>query len=135
MAKQLEMAGKENRIEYIEEHHHEMMAEYERLYIRMKKNKIICPQTEEEVVEIENLPELQTEQLEKIIANMEEAMYVFDGEILTELIEELEGYQYKGNIMKKVLTPVRRKIEMSDLISAVDMVVRFKKETDDKENS
>jgi len=135
MAKQLEMAGKENRIEYIEEHHHEMMAEYERLYIRMKKNKIICPQTEEEVVEIENLPELQTEQLEKIIANMEEAMYVFDGEILTELIEELEGYQYKGNIMKKVLAPVRRKIEMSDLISAVDMVVRFKKETDDKENS
>ena len=135
MAKKLEMAGKENRIEYIEEHHHEMMAEYEKLYIRMKKNKVICPYSQEEVTETESLQEIQTENLEKIIANMEDAMYALDGDILTELIEELEGYQYKGESMKKMLAPVRRKVEMSDLMSAVEMVVRWKNEADNKENS
>jgi len=37
--------------------------------------------------------------------------------------------------MKKVLAPVRKKVEMSDLFSAVEMVMRWKAETDSKENS
>lgn len=138
MAKQLELAGKEYRIEYIEEHHHDMMAEYERLFNRLKKNKIICPEgVNEEMGEEEekNLLELQTEQLEKTIAGMEEAMYAFDGAILLDLVDELEAYEYKGNPMKKVLAPIRRKIEMSDFMSAVEMLVRWKKELDDKENT
>ena len=133
MAKQLEFAGKENRIDYIEEHHHEMMAEYENLFYRLKRNKTICPEGMTQEEEAENLPIIETERLDKIISNMEDAMYALDEEILLELIEELEQYQYRGNNMKKVLVPVRRKIEMSDLISAVETVIKWKTETDKKE--
>ena len=111
-----------------------MMAEYEKLFIRMRKNKRICPQAEETQEEVE-LPELEKECLEKALASMEEAMYALDENVLTKQIEELEGYCYKGHVMKKVLAPVRRKIEMSDYFSAIELVMNWKKETDDKENS
>ena len=122
-------------IEYIEEHHHEMMAEYEKLFIRMRKNKLICPQTEAEAEREELLPELSQESLDMALTNMEEAMYALDEKVLIKLIEDLEGYSYRGHVMKKVLAPARRKIEMSDYFSAVELVVNWKKETDDKENS
>ena len=135
MAKALEMAGKENRISYIEDHHHELMAEYESLFARMRMNKTIWPKGQEEEVSVETLPQIESEDLSKAIKNMEDAMYALDGEILLEVIEELETYQYKGQSMKKVLAPVRKKVEMSDLFSAVEMVMRWKAETDSKENS
>ena len=135
MAKQLEFAGKENRIEYIEEHHHDMMAEYENLFLRLKKNRTICPNGMEEEEALEGLEELTKEHLEQAIANMEDAMYAFDSAILLEIIEELEKYQYRGDVMKKVLAPVRRKIEASDIMSAVEMVTRWKSEADKKEES
>ena len=135
MAKQLEMAGKENRIEYIEEHHHEMMAEYEKLFIRMRKNKLICPQTEEEDAGEENLVSLNWESLEDALNNMEKAMYSLDEKALIKQIEELEGCSYKGHALKKVLAPAKKKIEMSDYFSAVEFITNWKKETDDKENS
>ena len=62
-------------------------------------------------------------------------MYAFDSAILLEIIEELEKYQYRGDVMKKVLAPVRRKIEASDIMSAVEMVTRWKSEADKKEES
>ena len=135
MAKALEMAGKENRISYIEDHHHELMAEYESLFARMRMNKTIWPKGQEEEVSVETLPQIESEDLSKAIKNMDDAMYALDGEILLEVIEELETYQYKGQSMKKVLAPVRKKVEMSDLFSAVEMVMRWKAETDSKENS
>ena len=135
MAKQLEYAGKENRIEFIEEHHHEMMAEYEKLFIRMKKNKAICPQAEEEIEKENELPELTKEALEETLDKLEAAVYALDETELTKQLEELEGYQYKGESLKKVLAPARRKIEMSDYFSAVELITNWKKETDDKENS
>ena len=135
MTKALEMAGKENRISYIEEHHQELMTEYENLFERMKKNKIICPQAQDEESDVKALPELKPEELEKAVKNMEDAMYALDGEILLEVIEELEAYQYKGQSMKKTLEPVKKKVEMSDFFSAVDMVMRWKTEADSKENS
>ena len=135
MAKALEMAGKENRISYIEEHHYEMLTEYEDLFERIRKNKTICPESPEETVSAENLPEIESEDLTKAIKNMEDAMYALDGEKLLKLVDELEAYQYKEKPMKKVLAPVKKKIEMSDFFSAVEMVMRWKAEADNKENS
>ena len=101
----------------------------------MRMNKTIWPKGQEEEVSVETLPEIESEDLSKAIKNMEDAMYALDSEILLEVIEELETYQYKGQSMKKVLAPVRKKVEMSDLFSAVEMVMRWKAETDSKENS
>lgn len=134
MAKQLEMAGKEGNISYIEEHHRELMDAYAELFTRLRDNKWICPESKSMEEESMDLPEIPETLFEQIISNMEEAVYVFDSDILTELMEELEGYNYKGNSLKKILAPVRRKIEMSDLISAVEMVAEQKKYMDGREN-
>lgn len=134
MAKQLEMAGKEDNISYIEEHHQELMDAYAELFMRLCDNKWICPESKSMEEENMELPEISETLFEQIISNMEEAVYVFDVDILTELMEELEGYNYKGNSLKKILMPVRRKIEMSDLMSAVEMVAKQKKYMDGKEN-
>ena len=134
MAKQLEMAGKEGRIDYIKEHHQELMEAYEGLFERLKKNELICPVNVEEEINNE-LPEVTDELLNKTIANMEDAMYALDADILLELIEEMEGYQYRGTSMKKILAPAKRKVEMADLFSAVETIKDWKNGLDAKEDS
>ncbi len=129
MAKKLELAGKEGRIDYIKAHHHELMNEYEALLERLRQSNILKTMTSEED-EINGLPVLEREHLQKALANMEEAMYVLDASIMLEIVDELEAYQYKGKNMKKVLAPVRRKIEMSDLISAYAAVTKWMEETE-----
>lgn len=134
MAKQLEMAGKEDRISYIEEHHQELMDAYAKLFKSLTDNKWICPENDSEEENDTELPEISETLFEQILSNMEEAVYAVDADFLTELLEELEGYRYKGSNLKKVLAPVRRKVEMSDLISAVEMVEEQKKNLDGKES-
>ena len=132
LARQLESAGKDGRIEYVLEHHRELMNEYKKLFETLRKNELICPakemekEPEETMLEIYKLPVLSTERLERIIEQMEETMYSLDGERLLELISELEKYQYHGQSMKEVLTPIRRKVEMYDYISAVESIIRWK---------
>ena len=135
MAKQLEMAGKEGRIDYIKEHHQELMEAYEGLFERLKKNELICPVNVEEEEINNELPEVTDELLNKTIANMEDAMYALDADILLELIEEMEGYQYRGTSMKKILAPAKRKVEMADLFSAVETIKDWKNGLDAKEDS
>jgi hypothetical protein len=57
-------------------------------------------------------------------------VYAFDADILIKYLEELEQYSYKGNVLKSVLAPVRRKIEMWDYISAVELLANQKKDMD-----
>ena len=137
-ARLLEYAGKENRIDFIFENHRSLMEEYIALFERLKQNEIICPrksqeEQEEETVEINKLPLLSTDVLERTIEQMEETMYTLDGERLLELIAFLEGYQYKGQNMQEVLAPIRRKVEMYDYVSAVESIMRWKSELAGKE--
>ena len=134
----LEYAGKENRIGFILENHRSLMEEYIALFERLKQNEMICPKkTQEEVVEetveLNKLPLLSTDLLDRTIEQMEETMYTLDGDRLLELITMLEGYQYKGQCMQEVLAPVRRKVEMYDYVSAVETVIRWKSELAGKE--
>ena len=130
MAKQLEFAGRENRIDFIEENHAGLMKSYEDFFKKLVNNKCLCPDTEETGKTVENAKELSGEEFDKIIADMEMAVYAFDNDRLTKYLEELEQYSYKGNILKTVLVPIRRKIEMMDYISAVELLASRKKEMD-----
>lgn len=132
MAKQLEHAGKENRISYIEEHHLELTETYEDFFVRLMGNEWLFPNEEAKVEEEAKLPELASLQFDKIIADMEEAVYSFDGDILMGFVEELERYCYNGKVMKDILIPVRRKIEMSDFMPAVDFIAEWKRDFDRK---
>lgn len=130
LAKQLEFAGKENRIGFIEENHGRLMETYEDFFKRLESNKLLCPDTEDAGEMVQSAEELSGEEFDKIIADMEMAVYAFDADSLTKYLEELEQYSYKGNVLKNVLVPVRRKIEMWDYISAVELLASRKKDMD-----
>ncbi|MBO5336088.1 MAG: response regulator [Lachnospiraceae bacterium] len=135
IARKLEVAGREERIDYIREHHQELLEEYKALFERLRRKEWICPQKESETnSDTEcNLPVLESKNFDQIIERMEDAMYSLDEECLLAILTELENYQYYGVALNTVCTPVRRKVEMSDYVSAVEMVVRFKNGLDGKE--
>ncbi len=130
LAKQLEFAGKENRIDFIEENHGRLMEVYEDFFKKLESNKLLCPDMEDTGKKVQTAEELSGEEFDKIIADMEMAVYAFDTDSLTKNMEELERYSYKGNVLKNVLAPVRRKIEMWDYISAVELLASRKKDMD-----
>ena len=130
LAKQLEFAGKENRIDYIEVNHVGLMEAYDNFFKKLVNNKLLCPDTEEIEIIMLDAKELSGEEFDKIIADMEMAVYAFDTEKLTKHLEELEQYSYKGNMLKTALAPVKRKVEMMDYISAVELLANQKKEMD-----
>ncbi len=134
-AKQLEFAGKENRIEYILEKHDQMMQAYKEFFailcetMGVERKEIPIDSDSESV---DDLPVLTEDVFDSLLNEMEDAMYDLDGEKLLEDILELEKYQYHGKALESLLIPVRRKIEKSDYMSAVDMVTQIKKELADK---
>lgn len=130
MAKQLEYAGKENRIDYIEENHDKLIETYNSFFAKLTEMDWLCADNSEAVEEDGTVESLSDEQFGKMISEMEMAAYSFDIDTLVNRFEELEKYSYKGNSLKNVLTPVRRKIEMSDYISAVDLLASLKGEMD-----
>ncbi len=136
LAKQLEFAGKEGRIDYIKDHHAELMEKYRRLFTNLKKNELISPFREVNATEESEqaLTVLEDVVFERMLQEMEAAMYELDSERLLEIMSDLQKYQYHGKSLKSILTQAKRKVEMSDYVSAVEMVVRLKNELADKEN-
>lgn len=130
LAKQLEFAGKENRIDYIEENHAGLMEAYETFFNELEKRIGLCTSEEETGELLQDVKEISGEEFEKIIADMEMAVFAFETDVLTKNLEELEKCSYKGNVLKNVLAPVRRKIEMWDYISAVELLAEQKKAMD-----
>ena len=131
MAKQLEYAGKENRADFIVEHHKEFAETYKSFFTNLVKDTGLCSETEENAEQPEEVNEISSGQFDKILSDMEEAVYSFDVAVMLKYVEELEQYNYNGQVLKKLLAPVRRKIEMSDFFSAVEMLVNQKKEMDE----
>ncbi|MDE7341009.1 MAG: response regulator [Lachnospiraceae bacterium] len=72
------------------------------------------------------LPELTEEDFDKILTELEDAMYVLDGARLSELVSRLQGYCYCGTSLTEALEPLHKKIKMSDYMSAVDAVSRIR---------
>ena len=133
IAKELEFAGKEDRLDYIRAHHNELITEYEALFSRLRKLEWLCPPKQEKETNAEPLPDLDAKEFEQVIANMEKAMYELDEDVLLALLSEMEHYQYCGVALETICTPARRKVEMCDYVSAVEMVERFKSELENKE--
>ena len=130
MAKQLEFAGKENRIAYIEENHTKLAEDYKSFFVRLTENDWLCPSKEAEDDTSENAEVLSGDEFDDIISKMEMAAYTFEIDNLIKWLEELERYSYNGKSLKNALAPVRRKIEMSDYISAVELLANCKREMD-----
>ncbi|MCM1045665.1 MAG: ATP-binding protein [Candidatus Gastranaerophilales bacterium] len=132
MAKNLEMSGKENRIDYILDHHQEMMEEYKRV-LQILHDFLHQDVSDEEQETEQSLPELSEEQFAQLAASMEDAMYELDGQGMLAVLEELQRYQYCGVSLKTQLAFLRHKIEMSDYMSAVENVQKVKTRLENRE--
>lgn len=130
MAKQLEFAGKENRIAYIEENHATLAEEYKAFFMKLTEMDWLCPSENTVDGASENIQILSGDEFNDIISKMEMAAYTFEIDNLVKWLEELEKYSYNGNVLKNALASVRRKIEMADYISAVDLLASCKREMD-----
>ncbi len=136
LAKSLEMAGKENRIEFIKEHHSVLMTEYQKLLNGVNDCLEILDGPKKELVKekisLESLQEMTEDLFNSWTDALEDAAYSLEADRMNELLDELSGYSYQGSVLSEMMSPVRKKIEMSDLISAAELAVRIKTELQEK---
>ncbi len=116
-AKALETAGKNNKIDYILENHEEMIKEYERV-IDLIKNSSVLGEGRADEEDISDLRELADEEMDTLIAAFEDAVYTFEPDDMLAVLDGIEDCSYKGHPLKKELASIRRKIDMSDYMSA-----------------
>ena len=128
MAKALEQAGKVENTEYIEAHHDEMLVEYNRVDAFLHASPLLYEQTKAETEEKKEYQCIDEELFDEKIAQMEEAMYNFDGDAMYAILRELQEYEYGGVPLDKPLTAIIRKVEMTDYMSAYDTLVKIKQE-------
>jgi len=138
IARKLEFAGKEGRVDYIRENHEKLMNTYQNLFEGLRENKWIkalskASEESEKEMATEVGEVLSEEVFATFLQNMENAMYMLDGEQLLESVTQLQRYSYCNTSMREALAPVRKKVEMSDYVSAVEMTVRIKKQLENKE--
>ncbi len=125
MAKSLEMSGKAGKIDYILAHHGKLIEEYKRV-LRVLHSFLHPGEHYKVEAPTQELPELSDEKFDELAAGMEEAMYNLNGAGMLEILEQLQGFQYRGAALKPSLAPLKRKIEMSDYMSAVEIVLKLK---------
>jgi len=142
LAKNLEMAGKKDDISYILKHHEEMMEEYKEMFEKLKSSGVFGKDSKIEVKrekvkqeektkedskeKQEELWELDDEDFDSILEKLEESIYELNSKHMMEITEELKVCSYQGKALKEIMVMAQRKIEMSDYISAVDMIANWK---------
>lgn len=115
-AKALEQAGKRDDIDFIIENHEDLITEYRRVIREVEQSLSIGQK------------ELGEDRFDELLAELEDAMYALDGERMLEILSEMQEYQYHQTELAGKLTPVRKKVEMSDYMSAVEAVSRIRED-------
>lgn len=135
-AKALEMAGKNEDIDYILEWHKDMIAEH----IRVMEELEHCPKLHhklpEDVLPLAlvqekaaiDLPKLDDDMLDSLLTEFEAAMYDLNEEEMLLILGKIQEYQYCGASLKEKLALVKKKVEMSDYMSAVDLAYKIREE-------
>ncbi len=125
MAKDMEQAGKDGNISYIEAHHEEMMAEYERVIAMLLGQDSMQMEISDEFAEIDSTP-ISDERFDEYISAFEEATYTFVSTHMYRILDELRGYSYNGHPLAPQLIPIKKKVEMSDYMSALDSLTAIR---------
>lgn len=134
MAKKLEQAGKADDIASILQDHETLAEEYQhvikllREYTGVGPAEEKAPENQEKASEDQDkeLPVLQDEELLQRMQLLEDAMFALDGKAMLALLAELQNYQYCGTSLREPLMPVCRKVEMSDYMSAMDVIKKLR---------
>ena len=125
----LELAGKENRIDYILKNHDAMMAEYARIHdvignrlgIRQKVN-----------VDLTNVKNLDEDSVAGLLNQFENAVYSFDEEQMLSILNELMDYKYHETVLAPKLYPLVKKVNNCDYMSAYDNLIKIFDKTQKK---
>ncbi|MCM1251371.1 MAG: ATP-binding protein [Clostridium sp.] len=134
-AKALEMAGKKNDIDYIMKNHEDMLAEYERVMAQIKTSPLV-PTKEMEAVtkadgvetETADMPELSEDEFDSILTGFEDAVYALDGEKMRTLLSDMQNCRYHHAALAQRLDVVKKKVEMTDYMSALDALANIREE-------
>lgn len=129
MCLELELAGKENRIDYILKNHDVMMAEYARIHdvignrlgIRQKVN-----------VDLTNVKNLDEDSIAGLLNQFENAVYSFDEEQMLSILNELMDYKYHEIVLAQKLYPLVKKVNNCDYMSAYDNLIKIFDKTQKK---
>ena len=135
MAKELELAGKEGNISYIQAHHREVMHEYEEVLleiggetIRDKFDKGPVKMTDEVQEEPLTMEEIGREQLSFYLKTLIELMDTFEKDEVENKIKELSTYCYQGTSLKDMLKPIHEKVSQFDFLTAAEEVRKLLEE-------
>ena len=120
-ARKLETAGRTGNTDYIPAHHEAFMANYKKLFSKLKESRLFGIKEEQRTQAEASgaLKELSEDEFCRILDEMEDAAYDFMVEKLTERIAELKVCRYKGIPIAEAVESVQRKLEKSDYVSAV----------------
>ena len=109
-------------------------------YIRVVEELVQCPLIQpdlsndapqpasEQKADAIDLPELDEDTFDGLFSEFEDAMYDLDEEHMFAVLAQMQGYQYCQASLKEKLAPVKKKVEMSDYMSAVDLVSKIREE-------
>ena len=129
MCLELEISGKENRIDYILKNHDVMMAEYARIHdvignrlgIRQKVN-----------VDLTNIKNLDEDSVAGLLNQFENAVYSFDEEQMLSILNELMDCKYHETVLAPKLYPLVKKVNNCDYMSAYDNLIKIFDKTQKK---
>ena len=130
-AKKMELAGKRGDIAWITVSHTAMLIEYHRVLNEIRE-ALGLPM--EEMVNLSDCVELEREVLYSYLEELEEAMFDFNGEKMLSIITKMEHCSYEGVPLQKAVDTARRKIEMSDYMSAVDTICKWVEQAEEGED-
>ncbi len=119
MAKDMEQAGRDRNEAYIDAYHEQMMTEYERVISLLLGQNSAQMEVSDEYMESDATP-IEDERFDEYVNRFEDAAYTFVAEDMLKLLDELKEYSYNGHPLAPQLIAIRRKVEMSDYMSAAD---------------
>ena len=137
----MEMAGKENRPEYILEHHRELLADYDTLLQALGHNSFIYPEGYRDPEENEGdaradgtqitaagdgKQEIDRQELERQFALIGEKLDNFETEGLEVILKGLEPYAYHGMLLQNMTSGIRKRVDEFDFLAAAAVLEEWK---------
>ncbi|MCM1244262.1 MAG: ATP-binding protein [Roseburia sp.] len=137
MALKLEMAGKENRIEYILQNHEELMQTHDELLRVLGDNEFVYPEgsrqeepagnageavQDEKRQEEPAAAETDEKSLIKILATLEEKLSGFESEGLEDILKNLANCQYSDVPLAELAEQIREKTNEFDFLGAAELL-------------
>lgn len=136
MARLLEMAAKSSDINYIKENHKACMDEYSRIIHIIYNDAPIdveginidgndAKASSEPAIDINTLTVLSEDEYKSILSEFENAAYSWDEGAVQIALDKLNGKAYNGRAFEEIMPSIQSKIEMSDYMSALNLLEKF----------